>query len=144
MKRKIGSMLLVPLLALVALATDAPEVEAQDLIYQPVTSMSSFGGGANFQSLMQAAQAQRPQEDFDRFTRDPLQDFEQGLQRSLLNQLSREIVQSRFGEGVNLQEGGTFELGTFVVDVTPGSDGIQIRVLNTVTGDQTFVTVPAF
>ena len=124
-----------------ALLMLVPAAPAQDLVYRPVNP--AFGGPAiNYQWLQSSAQTQNAFQDAERsFFRDPLQDFETSLQRQILNRLSRELVDERFGD-LNLAQEGTFDLGEFTVEVLPGLNGVSVRVFNPVTGDETTVTIP--
>ncbi len=119
-------------------------VQAQQFVYQPENP--AFGGAAvNYQWMLSSAQAQqRADENTSGFTRDPVEDFQQSLQRQVLNQLSRELIQSRFGEGLDLDREGHYALGGFTIDVAPGLDGVEIRILNTATGAESTVTIPNF
>lgn len=131
------------LLALLALAAAAP-AQAQDLVYTPKNP--AFGGSpVNYQWMLNSAKTQNAFQDSgsDRFRRDPLADFESGLQRQILSQLSRELVTERFGE-LNLQKQGTYDLGEFTVNVNPGLDGINIKVFNKLSGDESTITIPSF
>ena len=134
---------LLSALALAAgLAVAAPPAAAQQLLYQPTNP--AFGGSPlNYNWLLQSAQLQNTFEEdqTDRFRRDPLADFEQSLQRQILNQLSRELISDRFGD-LDLTQPGTFNLGDFQVEVVPGLDGVTIRLFNLLTGEETVVTVP--
>lgn len=130
------------LLILVAAAFVAGPASAQQFVYQPANP--AFGGSPlNYSWMLQSAQLQNAFEDEpgSRFTRDPLADFETSLQRQILNQLSRELISNRFG-GLDLTQPGTFSLGDFQVEITPGLDGIAVRIFNLLTGEETTVTVP--
>lgn len=139
---------IVPLAAMGLLLIPTSGASAQDLVFQP--SVPGFAGGAALQQVnLQLAQAQRPERTSDAFRRDPLESFQEDLQRQILGQLSRQIVQSQFGSrfgegGLDLSQPGTFNLGDFVVDVVPGPDALEIRVANVITGNSTTVTVPRF
>jgi curli production assembly/transport component CsgF len=127
-------------LALAALA--ARPAAAQDFVYQPTNP--AFGGSyLNYSWLLSSAQAQNLYQDqgTSRFQRDPLADFEQSLQRQILSQLSREIVSSRFG-GIDFTQEGRFDLGDFIIEVTPGLNGLNVSIFNVLTGDESVVTVP--
>ncbi|WKN42131.1 curli production assembly/transport component CsgF [Tunicatimonas pelagia] len=119
---------------------------AQDFVYQPTNP--AFGGSyLNYNWMLSSAQAQNDfQEEGDssrgRFERDPLDDFEESLNRQLLSQLSRNLYQDQFGEG-GLEE-GQYELGNYLIDVAPTGEGIQITILDTGTGSETTVSVPYF
>jgi curli production assembly/transport component CsgF len=119
--------------------------QAQEFVYQPINPV--FGGSpGNTQYLLNTANNQNPFEGgggFDRFRDDPLQNFEDRLQRQVLNQLSREVIQNRFGD-IDLTQEGSFDFERFTVDVTPGPSGINIRVFNKQSGESTTVEVPRF
>lgn len=127
-----------------ALLFAAGPAQAQQFVYQPENP--AFGGAAvNYQWMLSSAQAQQRQNDRSgSFTRDPVADFQQSLQRQVLAQLSRELIQSRFGEDLDLSQEGHYDLGDFTIDVVPGLDGVDIRILNTATGAESTVTIPSF
>ena len=115
---------------------------AQQLTYQPTNP--AFGGvSLNYSWLLSSAQAQSnfQQERSSAFNRSPLTDFQNSLQRQILNQLSRELITNRFGD-LDLSQPGTFDFGDFTVEITPGLDGVSIRIFNLLTGEETTVTVP--
>ena len=116
---------------------------AQQLVYTP--NNPSFGGSPlNGSWMFSQAQAQNG------FTaggtsssstqNDPLADFKDNLNRQILSQLSRNLVTSLFGES-GLEE-GRYEIGDFIIDITPGSDGITILINDLSTGGQTSIIVP--
>jgi curli production assembly/transport component CsgF len=134
--------LLACLSVLGLLALAARPAAAQEFVYQPENP--AFGGSyLNYSWLLSSAQAQNLYQDqgSSRFTRDPLADFEQSLQRQILSQLSREIVSSRFG-GIDFTQEGRFDLGDFIIEVTPGLNGLNVSIFNVLTGDESVVTVP--
>lgn len=115
----------------------------QDLVYRPKNP--AFGGSpANFSWLINSANTQNlfTEDRPSRFERDPLADFESSLKRQVLSQLTRDVVLSQFGEG-SVEE-SRFEFGEFTIDVTPGPDGVEIRIFNILTGDETSITIPNF
>ncbi|MCG2590919.1 curli production assembly/transport component CsgF [Rhodohalobacter sulfatireducens] len=115
----------------------------QDLVYRPKNP--AFGGSpANFSWLINSANTQNlfTEERSSPFNRDPLADFESSLKRQVLSQLTRDVVLSQFGEG-SVEE-SRFEFGEFTIDVTPGPDGVEIRIFNILTGDETSITIPNF
>jgi len=73
---------------------------AQDMVYKPKNP--AFGGETfNYNWLLSSAQAQNLIEDPDLLLNDQsstLDDFAETLNRQLLNQLSRQLVTSQFGE----------------------------------------------
>lgn len=120
-------------------------ISAQELVYYPKNP--AFGGNpGNYSWLKASADTQNLfEEDFtsSRFQRDPLEDFRSSLQRQVLSQLTRDLVLNQFGEGEEIQE-SKFEFGEFTIEVIPGLDGIQIRIFNILTGDETSITIPNF
>ncbi len=129
-------------LALALLGFAAAPAAAQQFVYEPVNP--NFGGSyLNYSGLLGSAQAQNlyQGQSGSRLQRDPLADFEQSLQRQILSALSRSIVSDRFG-GIDFSQEGHYDLGDFIVDVTPGLDGLTITIFNVLTGDESVVTVP--
>lgn len=119
----------------------APGAQAQQLLYEPINP--AFGGSpANYSWLFSSAQAQNEFTE-EREGDDQLADFQENLQRRLLNELSRQIIGDRF-DGVDLSEEGQFDFGDFLITVIPGADGVTIRVFNTLTGDESTITLPTF
>jgi len=114
---------------------------SQDLVYRPKNP--AFGGSpANYSWLINSANTQNAfQQERDPFRRDPLQNFEQNLQRQILNQLSRDLVRDRFGE-LDFSQEGRFDVGDFIVEITPGFDGLNISIFNKLTGEESTVTIP--
>ncbi|MFP4289418.1 MAG: curli production assembly/transport component CsgF [Bacteroidales bacterium] len=115
---------------------------AQDFVYQPINS--AFGGNyLNYQWMLSSAQVQNPYEEegSQRPERDPLAEFEEGLNRQILSQLSRELYRNYFGEGLSE---GQYTMGSYEIQVAPGSDGLEVVIFDTDTGDRTTVIVPYF
>ncbi|MDZ7691761.1 MAG: curli assembly protein CsgF [Balneolaceae bacterium] len=120
-------------------------LQAQDFVYQPKNP--AFGGSPyNYSWMMNSANKQNKfQGSGSGFRqRDPLQNFEESLQRQALSQLTRQIIGDRFGEGnINLEEQSTYEFGEFNIKVNPGPDGVSININNILTGESTSVTIPS-
>lgn len=119
-------------------------VSAQEMVYSPKNP--AFGGSpVNYSWLLNSANAQNLHEAARQsgFQRDPLADFQSSLQRQVLSQLTRDIVRREFGDGESFEE-QRFEFGEFNIEVVPGTDGVQIRIFNILTGDETSVTIPNF
>lgn len=123
----------------------AIECQAQDFVYEPKNP--SFGGNTfNYQWMLSSAQAQNAIEEprVDRSSttaRDPLADFQESLNRQILSQLSRQLVTNQFGSGGAL-EAGEYVIGNFQINIADGSDGVNIVILDTATGNQTTVVIP--
>lgn len=138
------------LLLVLFLIAGVSGVEAQALRYIPQNP--AFGGSAFNASWLQiSAQAQDKSKDpsasslspfnSSLTTRNPLDDFSESLSRQLLSRITSQLITSQFGEQA-LQE-GTFQFGDLRVDVTNGSNGVNIRIVDG-QGGETTVTVPYF
>ena len=118
---------------------------AQDLKYRPINPAFVGGDSFNYSWLLSQAQAQN---DFsedpnaDLFENDPLADFQDDLNRQILSQLSRSLVGDLFGENGELTE-GIFEIGSYQIEIIEGPDGVNIGILDVLTGSSTTVTVPS-
>lgn len=125
--------------------------QAQQLNYRPQNP--AFGGYYfNAQWLQSSAQAQDKNKDPNAIDfsasrgstttdRNSLNEFSETLSRSILSRISNQLLQAQFGEDA-LQE-GTFQFGDLRVDVTNGSTGVNIRIVDG-QGGETTVTVPYF
>ena len=119
---------------------------AQAMVYRPRNP--SFGGDTfNYNWLLSSAQLQEK-------TKDPsiaktttttqtndLADFTKSLNSQLLNSISRQLYTSQFGED-GIKE-GTYKYGDFTVDVSPGSEGLVVRITDG-KGGETAITVPYY
>ena len=133
-----GAVFIVTVLVMV------PDARAQQFVYEPMNP--AFGGSyLNYSWMLQSAEAQKDPEEseIDRFARNPLDDFQQSLQRQILSQLSRELILNRF-RNLDLTREGRFDLGDYVVEITPGLDGLSIRVIDVLSGDESLITIPSF
>ncbi|GHB58357.1 curli production assembly/transport component CsgF [Persicitalea jodogahamensis] len=138
------------ILLLLFILTGATATMAQQLTYRPQNP--NFGGNTfNYQWLQSSALAQDKLKDPNAVdfntrstattTRNSLDDFSQTLSRQILNRISSQLLANQFGEDA-LQE-GTFQFGDLRVDVTNGSNGVNIRIVDG-QGGETTVTVPYF
>jgi len=119
---------------------------SQQLVYKPINP--AFGGDTfNYQWMLSSAQAQNKLEEQSARgaglgTGNPLTDFENNLNRQILNQLSREVIDNIFGEG-SLQD-GEFEFGTLKINIASQTDGVNIDIVNSRDGSQTNILVPYY
>ncbi len=132
--------LVVALLFLSAMAS-----RSQDFVYRPVNP--AFGGNyLNHQWMLRSAEIQSEFKEEvvprDTFRRDPLEDFEAGLSRQILSQLSRQVMSDHFGEGPIGE--GSYLFGNYQIEVSPGIDGLVIYIMDTTTGGETTITIPHF
>jgi len=116
---------------------------SQNLVYKPINPF--FGGGDtfNYQQLLASAAAQNDfQEDTGLNFSQPtdLENFTESLNRQLLNSLSRDLFQQQFGDAALTV--GTYVFGSLVIDITPSTGGLNISILDTLTGEQTQITIP--
>lgn len=122
------------------------ELSGQDLVYQPKNP--AFGGSyLNYSWLLSSADTQNKFKDPAEEGQlgrdaDPLDQFTESLNRQILNQLSREIVNAQFGES-GLSE-GSYLFGDYQIEVSPGLGGLNITIFDLVTGGQTQITVPYY
>jgi len=118
---------------------------AQDFVYKPINP--SFGGDQyNYTWLLNSATQQNKIEDpdsEDALDSDPLDDFQDNLNRQILNQLSSQLVNSIFGESNEL-ETGSYNLGNYQVDIFEDGSGVTVNVQDITTGNYTNVVIPSY
>lgn len=118
--------------------------KAQDFVYEPKNP--AFGGGNtfNYSWLLSSAQAQStavdPAAAKGTATQDPLAAFASNLNQQVLSQLSNRLIASQFGSGAI--KPGSYTVGSYQIQVTPGANGISVQVTDTSTGNQTTITIP--
>lgn len=119
-------------------------VQAQDFVYEPKNP--AFGGGNtfNYTWLLSSAQAQNsildPAAAGAATATDPLASFASNLNQQVLSQLSNRLIASQFGSGAIRP--GSYTVGSYQIQVTPGANGISVQVTDTSTGNQTTITIP--
>lgn len=117
---------------------------AQDFVYEPKNP--AFGGGNtfNYAWLLSSAQAQSTLVDpaiaKNLASQDPLANFAANLNQQVLTQLSNRLIASQFGEGAI--KAGSYTVGTYQIQVTPGPNGVAVQVTDSSTGNQTTITIP--
>lgn len=121
------------------------ESMAQDFVYKPINS--SFGGDQyNYNWLLNSATQQNRIEDPNAdsaLNSDPLDDFQDNLNRQILNQLSSKLVNSIFGDN-NQLETGSYNLGNYKVDITEDASGVTVNVSDITNGNFTNVVIPSY
>ncbi|PQJ72198.1 MULTISPECIES: curli assembly protein CsgF [Polaribacter] len=116
-------------------------VYSQDLVYTPISPF--FGGTTfNYQQIMASAAAQNDftEEEEVRSVTTDLENFTNSLNNRLLSSLSQSLFQQQLGD-TNLTV-GTYNFGDLVVEITPGTNGLNVSILNVTTGEQTQITIP--
>lgn len=135
---------LIFFLSLPILLSFTLETKAQDFVYQPKNP--AFGGSyLNYSWLLSSAESQNLIADPAQqagLNNNPMDNFQDNLNRQILNQLSRRIVESQFGEeGL---EDGSYTVGNYQIDVGSDGGGVRINILDSSTGNSTSVIVPYY
>lgn len=115
---------------------------AQQFSYKPINP--AFGGDTfNYQWMLSSATAQNkltaPTSKRDQESE--LQKFGSSLNKQLLSQISRLLLQQQLG-GLNFGQEGTFTYGTLNVEIYQSDEGLVINILDTSNGEETQVIVP--
>jgi curli production assembly/transport component CsgF len=140
-------------LVLIALFAFSTITSAQDFVYTPKNP--AFGGNyLNYQWMLSSAKAQNKLEGDQQqgagysglYDSDPVENFEQNLQRQFFNQLTNKVVSSYFGDGQGQQqlEEGSYEFGNYKVDVFSGDQGVNIHIVDFNKGSETTITLPYY
>ena len=119
---------------------------AQQFVYTPINP--NFGGSYfNGSWMLAEAQAENNKtapsssSTYNPYS-NPLQNFQQSLDQQILSQLSQKIVSSAFGENALTQ--GHYQLGNYIIDINPSSDGLHVNIQDNSTGGQTTIVVPYY
>jgi len=116
---------------------------AQQFSYKPLNP--AFGGDTfNYNWLLSSAAAQN-QLTAPGTTRDEqseLERFGEGLNRQILSQISRTLLQQQLDGLGDLTEEGTFTFGTLTIEIFQSGEGLVINILDTSNGEQTQVIIP--
>ncbi|APG66439.1 hypothetical protein LPB136_06805 [Tenacibaculum todarodis] len=135
---KISKNILVMLFFLVTNA-----IFSQAIVYKPI---SIFFGGTDAFAYQQVLASANAQNDFQESSNNQFEqpseidNFTENLNRQLLNSLSQSLFQEQIGtEDLSV---GTYVFGSLVVEVAPGVGGLSVSILNTSTGEQTYITIP--
>ncbi|HLW33990.1 MAG TPA: curli assembly protein CsgF [Aequorivita sp.] len=134
------SKLLIPFLLLLFFGTAG---YAQQFSYKPINP--AFGGDTfNYQWMLSSATSQNKltgpttQREQD----SELKKFGDNLNRQLLSQISRSLLQQQLGSMGVLDKEGTFTFGTLNIEIFQGPDGLVINILDTSNGEETQIIVP--
>ncbi|HEX6982041.1 MAG TPA: curli assembly protein CsgF [Balneolaceae bacterium] len=140
---KPSSIFYMSLLAVLGCFLMVPATAAgQDFVYQPTNP--AFGGSPlNYQWLLSSATVQNKYKevrDFG-FNEDPLANFQQQLKRQVLSELTRQIIEQKFGS-FDITKTNSLKFGEFQIEVVPGSGGMTITIFDVTTGQETTITLP--
>lgn len=118
---------------------------SQDFVFTPINP--AFGGNPyNSTWLLSQATAQNDfkelSDPFGLLDKDPLAGFQDDLNNQVLNEISRQLYFNQFGED-GLSE-GFYEFGSYEIDVSTTAEGMQIRIIDILTGSETTVVVPYY
>ncbi len=116
---------------------------AQDFVYQPINP--AFGGNPyNYSWLLGQAQTQNTFEEEDPYGEEdnPLAGLQNDINEQVLNALTAEFYRNQFGE-TGLTE-GYYKFGSYEIDISPISDGMQVRIIDIYTGSETTIIVPYY
>ncbi|MDN3724624.1 curli assembly protein CsgF [Aequorivita sp. SDUM287046] len=116
---------------------------AQQFSYTPLNP--AFGGDTfNYNWLLSSATSQNkltaPVNPRDQLSE--LEQFGSNLNRQLLSQISRILLQQQLGGLGNFDQEGTFTYGTLNVEIYQSDEGLVINILDTSNGEETQVIVP--
>ena len=119
-----------------------PTLNAQDFVYKPKNP--AFGGDTfNYNWLLSSAQSQDLlEEEVELSSTSTLDAFTESLNRQLLNNISRQLITTEFGE--NGLSDGTYTIGNFNLDVISTLEGLSITILDITQGEQTQIIIPYF
>ncbi len=115
------------------------------LVWQPINP--AFGGNPyNGSWLLNSAQSQKVEKKNDYSSRyspkDPLQQFEESLNRQILSKLAQKIVESLYNEDGEMIEQGEFEMGNYSINIYEDNGTMTVSLLDILTGAQTIVEIP--
>lgn len=114
------------------------DLQAEELTYRPVNP--SFGGAAlNGSFLMNNATSQRPER--KRRRGDPIDEFNDNIQASILNRISRDVADRILGE--EAESSGSFSVGGTNIDFDTVGGEVVINIFDSANGGTTTIKVPA-
>lgn len=135
-------MKILKLLSILVLLFIGSSGFAQQFSYTPLNP--AFGGDTfNYNWLLSSATSQNKlvAPASEREQRSELEQFGDNLNRQLLSQISRQLLQQQLG-GLNFSEEGTFTYGSLNIEIFQSDEGLVINILDTSTGEETQVIVP--
>ena len=73
---------------------------------------------------------------------DPLANLQADINRQVLNSITQEFYRNQFGED-GLTE-GYYKFGSYEIDISPISEGMQVRIIDIFTGSETTIIIPYY
>lgn len=116
---------------------------SQQFTYQPVNP--AFGGDTfNYNWLLSSANAQNGLSEPNNAGEEQseLELFGEQLNRQILSQISRTLLQQQIQGLGDLTEEGAFTFGNLAVEIFQTDEGLVINIFDTTNGEQTQVVVP--
>jgi curli production assembly/transport component CsgF len=114
---------------------------ASEIVWRPLNPSFVGGDPLNGAYLLNSAQLQNDKKE-SQPSKTPLEQFNQSLNQQILYRLSTRIVDAAFGE-TGLSP-GHYTMGSYVVDVTGGAEGLTVTIVDTAGGGSTTVMVPYY
>lgn len=114
---------------------------AQQFVYKPINPF--FGGETfNYQQLLSSAGAQNQFDDysFPSFDNSNISNFEDQINRQILNEISNGLFGSNYGD--TKLEAGVYNYGSMNINIQDYYGGVTIRVIDIKTGEQTNIILP--
>jgi len=116
---------------------------SQQLVYEPANP--AFGGNPyNYGWMLSSATAQNkltarqePREE-----QSELERLSESINRQLLSQISRTLLQEQLEGFGSFNQEGTFTYGTLNLEIYRSSEGLVINILDTATGEETQIIIP--
>lgn len=115
---------------------------AQQFSYKPLNP--AFGGDTfNYNWLLSSATSQNSftAPTTQRNQQSELEKFGDQLNRQLLSQISRQLLQQQYG-GIDFTKEGTYTFGSLNIEIFQSGEGLVINILDTSSGEETQVIVP--
>jgi curli production assembly/transport component CsgF len=114
------------------------QASAGELVYHPINP--AFGGNPyNYSWLLESANAQNEYKD-----KDPLEDFEDTLNKRILTTLANRIIDAAFGGYGDDLQGGEYQFGDYNITISTEGGGINVDIFDQGSGSSTTVSVPYY
>ena len=124
---------------LFAVAVVPYSASAEEMKYQPIDP--AFGGSPfNGAFILGSAEAQKQFDPPERKKKPAVEEFEETIQRSLINRISQDIADMILGE--DGRDSGTFSVGATTVDFHRAGDQVEIQIRDSQTGGLTTIELP--
>jgi len=119
------------------------DIYSQQLTYTPTNP--AFGGSyLNYSWMLSSATVQNglTARTDPRSQQSELERLGQDINRQVLSQISRTLLQQQLEGFGNFDQEGTFTYGSLTLEIYRTLEGLVINILDTTTGEQTQIIVP--